>query len=91
MSAVTPLPVRARSLDEVLYAAVTQAVTDALADVTRDDGQCLTVDQVAERLCIDRKTVYRLMGDGELPWCQVRSKRVVKLTDLLAYQAGVRR
>lgn len=50
-----------------------------------DDGQCLTQQQVADRLACSRTSVHHLLASGELPHVVVAGKRKVRLCDLRAY------
>lgn len=86
-----PLRDPAGALGRALADLVSAAVIEAVGSAPIDDGQCLSVDDVADRLLVDRKTVYRLMDEDGLSWVQIRSQRRIKLVDLLAFQAGHRR
>ena len=46
---------------------------------------CLTMQECSKRLGVSIKTVRRLIADGELPAVKIRSRLVVKESDLVAY------
>ena len=49
------------------------------------DEQYYTIDEVAERLKVTRKTVYDWMRSGELPYVQVGSRRRITGSALKAF------
>jgi excisionase family DNA binding protein len=46
---------------------------------------CLSLQEVAQRLGVSIKTVRRLIKDDELPAVKIRSRVVVRESDLAAY------
>jgi|WetSurMetagenome_2_1015567.scaffolds.fasta_scaffold709468_1 excisionase family DNA binding protein len=46
---------------------------------------CLSLQAIAQRLGVSIKTVRRLIKDGELPAVKIRSRVVVRESDLAAY------
>ena len=51
----------------------------------KEKESCLSVEQCAERLAVSLKTVRRIIASGELPAVKIRSRLVVKESDLLAF------
>jgi len=50
----------------------------------------LNVDEVAHRLGVSRRTVYRMLESGDLPPCvRVRGMRRWRSTDIAAFVAGL--
>jgi excisionase family DNA binding protein len=47
----------------------------------------LTVVEVVSALKVDRATVYRLMGSGQLRWVQIGARRRVSATELERFVA----
>ena len=47
--------------------------------------RCLSLRETAERLSISIKTVRRLIRDRDLPAVKIRSRLVVRESDLVAY------
>lgn len=71
---------RRPTFDDVIAA----AVDDAIA--RRDDGTCLQLKDVAERLQVSPNTVTKLIRTGELRLTTLGpSTKRVRLADLLAY------
>lgn len=71
---------RRPTFDEVLEAAVDRGLA------RRDDGTCLRLNEVAERLRISPNTVTQLIRSGELPVVTLGPKtKRVRLVDLVAY------
>jgi excisionase family DNA binding protein len=50
-----------------------------------DALQCLSTVEVAELLTVDRSTVTRMIGRGELPAIKIGGRTVIKATDLADY------
>jgi excisionase family DNA binding protein len=50
-----------------------------------DNYYTLTVKEIAERLRLSRRTVYRMIADGELPSFKVRGQRRVTQGDFDVY------
>jgi excisionase family DNA binding protein len=49
------------------------------------DDEVLTLDGVAELLKVDRKTIYRMAGAGELPAFKVRGRWRFRRRDVLGW------
>lgn len=45
----------------------------------------MIIDEVAEELRVHRSTVSRLLADGELPYHNVRGRKLIKREDLDEY------
>ena len=50
----------------------------------------VTLDTAAELLAISKRTLYRMVAEGELPkWKKIRGRSVMRLADIKAYSATV--
>lgn len=50
----------------------------------------LSVPEASAYLGVGRSTLYTLFSDGQLPYCKVGSRTVIKRTDLDEYMESVR-
>ena len=48
---------------------------------------CLTIAEAAAALGLSKSTIYNLLGDGTLPFAQVRGKRLIAVTAIEALLA----
>lgn len=84
---------------------VTTEIPDRVLEVLRDvsEAMCqgraitiapvslrLTTTQAAEMIGVSRPTLIKLLEDGEIPFEQPRRHRVLRLDDVLAFQASRR-
>jgi excisionase family DNA binding protein len=53
------------------------------------DARCMTYAQTAEALAVSERTVRRLVRGGDLPTVDIGSSPRVRVTDLVAYVAGL--
>ena len=51
--------------------------------------RCLSLREASERLSVSVKTVRRLIRDGDLPAVKVRSRLVIRESDLVAFISGL--
>ncbi len=49
----------------------------------------LNIPEVAESLGVSVRTVWRLVGDGELPSCRIGGRTVVRVVDLEKFLADL--
>lgn len=52
---------------------------------SQDLGTMMSVDQAGERISASRRTVYRLMAEGELEYTQVGTRRRITERSVLDY------